>query len=156
MGKDRSISSIIVPPDSVSHLEIFFNFLTKSLQVNFLQNHNVKLESENILLRREMENLHRQLYQNQHQSAQFRQNQTHGMQESHLPEQKRSSHQTHQSSDPYQHIDDAVNHPIGQMEQTVTSFQTPSGVIKEINYDHRYGFQIIFHEIRLKAEVHIK
>ena len=127
--------------------------------MNFLQNHNVKLESENILLRREIENLHRQLYQNQHQSAQsaqFRQNQTHGMQESHLPEQKRNSNQTHQSSDPYQHIDDAVNPPIDQMEQSVTSFQTPSGVIKEINYDHRKGFQTIFHEIRLKAETHIK
>ena len=124
--------------------------------MNFLQNHNVKLESENILLRREIENLHRQLYQNQHQSAQFRQNQTHSMQESHLPEQKRNSHQTHQSSDPYQHIDDAVNHQIDQMEQSVTSFQTPSGVIKEINYDHRKGFQTIFHNVRFKVDVQNK
>ena len=124
--------------------------------MNFLQNHNVKLESENILLRREIENLHRQLYQNQHQSAQFRQNQTHSMHESHLPEQKRNSHQTHQSSHPYQHIDDAVNHPIDQMEQSVTSFQTPSGVIKEINYDHRKGFQTIFHNVRFKVDVQNK
>ena len=124
--------------------------------MNFLQNHNVKLESENILLRREIENLHRQLYQNQHQSPQFRQNHTHSMQESHLPEQKTNSHQTHQSSDPYQHIDDAVNHPIDLMEQRVTSFQTPSGVIKEINYDHRKGFQTIFHNVRFKVDVQNK
>ena len=111
--------------------------------MNFLQNHNVKLESENILLRREIENLHRQLYQNQQQSAinqQFRQNHTHSMQESHLPEKRNS--QTNQSADHYQQ--DAVNHPIDQLEQSVTSFQTPSGVIKEINYDHRNDFQIIF------------
>ena len=119
--------------------------------MNFLQNHNVKLESENILLRREIENLHRQLYQNQQQSAinqQFRQNQTHSMQESHLPETRNSK--TNQSADPYQHIDDAVNHPIDQLEQSVTSFQTSSGVIKEITYDHRNDFQIITYEKRLK------
>ena len=107
--------------------------------MNFLQNHNIKLESENILLRREIENLHRQLYQNQ--QAQFRHNHTHSMQGSHLPEQKLISQKSRQSSDRYQHIDDAVNQPIDQMEQSVTSFQTPSGVIKEINYDHRNVFQ---------------
>ena len=122
--------------------------------MNFLQNHNVKLESENILLRREIENLHRQLYQNQQQSAinnQFRQNHTHSMQDSHLP-QKRNS-QTNQSADPYQHFDDAVNHPIDQLDQSVTSFQTPSGVIKEINYDHRNDFQIIFTKKTVRFDI---
>ena len=113
-----------------------------NFQVNFLQNHNAKLESENILLRREIENLHCQLRlrpdiwsgpgpgyhdQNQSQPAHSPHDQTHKIQEHHLSEQKPSKENSNQQS---------VNH----MVHSVASYQTPSGVIKEINYDHRNDF----------------
>ena len=114
--------------------------------MNLLQNHNVKLESENYLLRREIKNLHRQLYpeynpnhapQN-HQKQPFRPN----------PPiiSKESTNQKTQQPNPqllkplYESSLDAVNHPV---DQNVTTYKTPSGVIKEVNYDHRNGFDLI-------------
>ena len=115
-----------------------------NFQVNFLQNNNVKLESENILLRREIENLHRQLYQiqQQQQSAQFRQNQTHIMQDSNSSKntiQDDSQQETQRNSEPYQHIENTIDQSIsiGSTNHMIQSYHTPSGVLKEINYDHK-------------------
>lgn len=112
--------------------------------MSLLQNHNVKLESENYLLRREIKNLHRQLYQeynpNQapqnHQKQPFRPNSI---------STESTNHKTQQPNNQllkplYESSNDAVDHPV---DQYVTTYQTPSGVLKEVNYDHRNGFDLI-------------
>ena len=109
--------------------------------MNLLQNHNVKLESENFLLRREIKNLHRQLYQEY--------NQNHAPQNHQFRPNQISTDSTNQSTQQplqpstkpmYEPSNDAVNHRVDQANENITTYQTPSGVIKEVNYDHRNGF----------------
>ena len=115
--------------------------------MNLLQNHNVKLESENFLLRREIKNLHRQLYQ-QYNPNDAPLNQPFRSNPSISTESNNSNTQqpTHQSTKPiYDSSNDGVNHSVDQLNHTnenVTTYQTPSGVIKEVNYDHRNDFDL--------------
>ena len=78
--------------------------------MSYLQNHNLKLESENVLLRRQIGELHRQV--------QFHQSQHH--------------------------------------QNTITTTTTPSGVTKEVNFEHRKANKLIYYYNIIKSENIVK
>ena len=118
--------------------------------MNFLQNHNAKLESENILLRREIENLHCQLrlrpdiwsgpgYHDRNSlQSHVSHNPAHRMEETPSAEQKTTQQNSQRDPQP---INDTAEQTVDHFKHNVASYQTPSGVIKEIDYDHRKNFQ---------------
>ena len=60
------------------------------------------------------------------------------MKENHSSEQKLALENSQRDS---QQVNDTAEQTADNLKHNVASFQTPSGVIKEIDYDHRKGFQ---------------